>query len=278
MNRIHPRFTVIGKTALFFFLPLLVLVWMSTQAVAPYTLHLGLIVFLAAVSLAFVQQETLPFTRVVLHSLIILLLVGGTGWFLSPFFFLLYLLPIYLGFLYVPAVAFGFLAALLVIFASSVGEVDIAFDIMTLLSLLLVIPLVMYLRRKYLVLRQTDRDILILEDESRIKDVGTIGKLLSNRVTSLGVNVRQPLTFIKQASELLMEGKLDEKETKESIKRIRTTATETLEMVRSFEGETSANEVLKNRDVHEGHGDKGDTGLEALVGEEKTVSMPGKKR
>ena len=247
-NNVHSRFITIGKTALFFLLPLLTLAWTSVPAVAPYTLHLGLIALVAAIALSFIKSEKYSLAKTVLHTIIILLLVGGTGWFLSPFFFLLYLVPIYLGFLFTPAVAFGFLAALLVIFAFSVGEVDVAFDIMTLLSLLLVVPLVIYLRRKYLILRQTTKDILILEDESGIKDADTIGKLLSNRVTNLGVNVRQPLTFIKQAATLLMEGNLTPQEATTHVERIKTTATETLEMIRSFEGQTSANVVLRNKE------------------------------
>lgn len=245
----------IGLTVLFFALPLLVLVWTSAPVVSSYTLHLGVLAIVAAVSLTFARRgdTSLQLPRVILHTLIILLLVGGTGWFLSPFFFLLYLLPFYLGFLYVPSVAFGFLAAILVIFASSVGEVDIAFDLMTLLSLLLVIPLIIYLRRKYLVLRQSNKEILILENESHIKDAGTISSLLSNRVTSLGVDMRQPLTFIKQAAILLVEGRhmLTQEEADQQIERIRTTAEEALELVRSFEGETSANKVLRKRYEHE---------------------------
>lgn len=241
------RLKNIGRTVTFFFLPLLVLVWTSLPAVAEYTLHLGLVALVAAISFFFIKRDSLQFSKTILQALIVLLLVGGTGWFLSPFFFLLYLLPLYLGFVYTPAVAFGFLAALLVIFAFSIGEVDIAFDIMTLLSLLLVVPLVIYLRKKYLVIRQSARDILILEDESGIKDTDTIKRLLANRVTNLGVNVRQPLTFIKHASLVLLDDMLEGPEAMQQLKRIHTTAEETLEMIRSFEGETSANKVLRHR-------------------------------
>lgn len=248
MNEEIPgRIKTVGRTVAFFLLPLLVLLWTSLPRIAPYTLHVGLIVLMGAIGLAFVKRDSLQLSKTTMYTLVVLLLVGGTGWFLSPFFFLLYLLPLYLGFLYTPAVAFGFLAALLIIFAFSIGEVDIAFDIMTLLSLLLVVPLVIYLRKKYLVIRQSHKDILILEDESGIRDANTIGRLLSNRVTNLGVNVRQPLTFIKQSAALLSEGGLDAAETNQQIKRIHTTAEETLEMIRSFEGETSANKVLRHR-------------------------------
>lgn len=240
---------IVTKTILFFFLPLVVFALSSIQAMSAYTLHLGLIFFVIAIALSFVKNEKLALSKTTINSVIILLLVGGTGWFLSPFFFLLYLLPIYLGFLYVPSVAFGFLAALLIIFASSVGEVNVSFDIMTLLSLLLVIPLVIYLRKKFLILKQTDKDILILQDESAIKDTDTIAALLANRITNLGVTIRQPLSFIRQAATVLLEEDLSPKEATEYLKRIRSTATESLQDIRDFEGDTSANEVLENPDT-----------------------------
>ncbi len=241
------KLSVLGRTALFFILPLLVLGWTSIKLTAGFSLHFGLLVLLVLVALSFIRREGLQTTKSILMTLLVLFLVGGTGWFLSPFFFLLYLVPIYLGVLYNAAVSFGFLAALLVIFSSSVGEVDVSYDIMTLLSLLLVIPLVIYLRKRYLILRQTDKDILILQDDTGIKDTNTITRLLSNRITNLGVTVRQPLTFIRQAATVLLEEDLTEKEATTFIQRIRTTSTETLEHVRKFEGDTSANEVLTNK-------------------------------
>ena len=241
------RVVNISRTVAFFVLPLLVFTWTSVPFVAPYTLPLAVVAGLIAIGMVFVKSERLQFTKTLLNSMIILLIVGGTGWFLSPFFFLLYLLPMYLGFLYVPVVSFGFLAALLLIFTSSVGEVDLAFDVMTLLSLLIAVPLIIYLRKKYLVLRQSTKDILILQDDTGIKDADTITKLLSNRVTNLGVTVRQPLTFIKQAATLLLDHDLTAHEAATYIKRIKTTAAETLDHVRKFEGDTSSNEVLVNR-------------------------------
>jgi hypothetical protein len=246
-----PSFRTISRTALFFFLPFIAYVLSSIPALTRYTIHLALLLFVVAIGLSFVKNPKLNLLKTTINSLIILLLVGGTGWFLSPFFFLLYLLPVYLGFLYVPSVAFGFLAALLVIFAFSVGEVEASFDIMTLLSLLLDVPLVIYLRKKYLILKQTDKDILILEDGSGIKDTDTIASLLANRITNLGVTIRQPLSFIKQAATVLIEEDLSPKEATEYLKRIRATATESLKDIREFEGDTSANEVLENSDTKE---------------------------
>ncbi len=242
----------IGKTTLFFFLPLFIGLITSNPFTGPFTIHLALFFVLCAIALGFVKSQRVALLKTVIQSFVILLLVGGTGWFFSPFFFLLYLFPVYLGFLYAPTVAFGFLAALLIIFGVSVGDVDVSFDILILISLLLVIPLIIYLRKKYLILRQSNKDILILQDDSGIKDSDTIASLLSNRITKLGVTVRQPLSFIKQASQVLLEEDLSPEEATEYLKRIRLTATESLKEISEFEGDTSANEVLKNRREEDG--------------------------
>lgn len=246
------KLNTVYRAGLFFFLPLIIFVWTSVPALSKFTLHLALVLGLTAGILAFIKKKdsraaAWRLTASTIYIAFIITLVGATGWFFSPFFFLLYLAPLYLGFQYNPAVAFSFLAALLIIFSSSVGEVDVAYDVLTLISLLLVIPLVIYLRRSYLILRQSAKDILILEDDSGIKDADTIGKLLANRVTSLGVNMRQPLTYVKQAATVLLQGSLSKEDTTKYLQRMRTTATETLEMIRKFEGDTSANVVLQNR-------------------------------
>lgn len=254
MTRTRSRSVRLSQAVLWFGLPLLVLMVTSLPGISGYTLHLALLVLLASIVLLFVKRvypegsrrEGLRLVKTALLVLLVLLLVGATGWFFSPFFFLLYLVPLYLGFLYTPLAALAFLSALLVIFASSVGEVDLAYDMMILLSLLLAIPLVIYLRRKYLILKQGSKDILILEEESGIKDMDTISRLLANRITNLGVSLRQPLTYIKQASTLLLDGELEPDEAGKQLARINTTASEALEHIKQFEGKTSANVVLGN--------------------------------
>lgn len=242
------RLQTFGKIGAFFLLPLLVFTWTSIPGPAAFTIHFALVVLLVTIGLTFVKRDSWQLPKTIISSLLVLLLVGGTGWFLSPFFFLLYLLPIYLGFLYAPAVAFGFLAGLIVIFAFSVGEVDVAFDIMTLLSLLLVIPLIIYLRRQFLVIRQSRKEILILEDEnSGIQDLDTISRLLSNRITKLGVALRDPLTFIKQASSSLLDSGVPVSQMNNVLERIRSAASQSLEFIRDFESDTSTNKVLTNQ-------------------------------
>lgn len=242
----------VGRSLLFFIIPVAILVWTSIPAVASFSLHLALVLGLVAVTLAFVKKEKLSWLRIAKSATLVMFvvtLVGATGWFLSPFFFLMYLTPLYLGFLFTPTVAFSFLAALFLIFSSSIGEVDIAYDVMTLISLLLVVPLVIFLRRKYLVIQQSQKDILILKSEGRILNMNTIGRLLANRITNLGVSLRQPLTHVEQAAAMLSDRKMKAKEELQFIDRIYLTAKEALDVLKKFEGSTSVNVVLERSEA-----------------------------
>jgi len=83
----------------------------------------------------------------------VLFLVGVTGWYFSPFFFTLYLLAIMLSFVFSSFVSCLFAITLAVLFSFNVGEVDLAYDILVILSFLTVIPLSYYLRKEYVKLK-----------------------------------------------------------------------------------------------------------------------------
>lgn len=153
MNVRLPHFL---RSLLLLVLPFAVLAGTLWQVSSGYVLYIWLISLIGVVVFEFVQGSRWQFAKVVLQTVMVLLLIGATGWFVSPFFFLLYLLLVYVGFLYRPSAAFSLLAGLLGIFVFSVGRVDTAFDSMTLASLLLVIPLVAYMRKKYQVVEHAD--------------------------------------------------------------------------------------------------------------------------
>ncbi len=244
-----------GYSVLFFLLPLLVFAWTSIPLLAPYTLFLSLVFLLVAIGVGLATQGNMGprmmSVRSVLMVMTVLLVVGATNWFFSPFFFLLYLVPLYLGFVRSTMVSFSFLVALLLMFSASVGEVDITYDFLILLSLLSVVPLVIFLRKRYLVIRQSKKDILILEKSPGGRRVDTISHLLSNRVTNLGVTIRQPITYIKQTAGLILEAETDSEEITKYVKRIRMAAVEAIELVKSFEDDTSANVVLRTKKKQE---------------------------
>ena len=73
----------------FFLIPLVVFGWTSFPIVAGYTLHLFMVFFLVSMAMAFMKSERIKFFKTMLHVATVMLLVGSTGWFFSPFFFFL---------------------------------------------------------------------------------------------------------------------------------------------------------------------------------------------
>ncbi|MDP3685797.1 MAG: hypothetical protein Q8R32_03120 [bacterium] len=189
-----------------------------------------------------------PTTKVLLWTLVVLSLVGSTGWFFSPFFFALYLLGIALGFLYSVGVAVAFTLALLTMFASSIGEVSATHDFLTLLSLLSVIPITIGLRRSFLLVQQAKKGILILEpDERAPSGITSLDAILRNHVNRVGVLLRQPLTYVKQGLSLLAEGKLSEPEYQETLPRMQKSVEDLFTIVKEFESETTKNVFMGRR-------------------------------
>lgn len=127
----------------------------------------------------------------------ILLWVGTTGWFLSPFFYLLYLVAISLAFLFNTSVAFSFILVLVAILLPQIGGVKAQVDIASLISLLLVIPLAYYLRREYVARIEREKKILVLEREHKALQ-SKVDEILTNKVVSLGTQLREPINDIRQ--------------------------------------------------------------------------------
>ena len=92
-------------------------------------------------------------TFVYLLIAFVLFLVASTGWFFSPFFFFLYLLAIFLAFIFSAKMSIIFVVVLATLFSFNIGEVDLAYDLIVVLSFLTTIPLSLYLRKNYLKLR-----------------------------------------------------------------------------------------------------------------------------
>jgi len=135
-----------------------------------------------------------------------LFLVGATNWFFSPFFFVLYLLTIGITFVFTPAAGLGFAISLVLLFVFNVGEVDVAYDSLVLLSLLGTFPVAMFLRREYLKLQENQKIILILEKQAKEAQT-TVEKLLANVVTYTSAELRAPLVNIKNHAHLLLSNK-----------------------------------------------------------------------
>lgn len=176
-----------------------------------------------------------------------LILVGLSGWFYSPFFYALYLLIVALGFLYTAGVAIAFTITLFFITAfvgAASKEIKTANDFLALVSFLSVIPIVIALRRSYLLVQQEKRGILILESERGKSGITSLEDILSNRVNRIGILLRQPVTYLKQGLALLEGGRLTRKELPEVLRRMRKATEELFTLVKEFERGTTKNVLL----------------------------------
>ena len=172
----------------------------------------------------------------------VLLLVAATGWFFSPFFFTLYLLGVTLALMYSPTVSTSFIVTTVALFSFNVGEVDLAYDFLIILSLLATIPVGLSLRKEYLKLKESAKEILVLQHEHE-KYKNELEEVLANTKNNFAVNLRQPLNDIKQLA-FRMEKIKSQAEEKKDRERIIASSEEALRMLKNFEEETTGKKLL----------------------------------
>lgn len=175
----------------------------------------------------------------------ILLWVGNSGWSLSPFFYLLYIVGISVAFLFSTSVSFSFVLVLVAILLPSMGEVRTDFDIVTVLSLLLIIPLSYFLSHTYLKVKEKEKKILILENEKRTYK-SKVEELLENKITKIGADLREPLNDIKQLA-LYYPHIETQQEKNEYRHRIILSSQKALDLLDTFEKDTTGRGVLRNK-------------------------------
>lgn len=214
----------------------------------PFSLQMTLISLLALIVYGAIVKkrgqlilETSAF--VFLFYAFVLFLVASTGWFFSPFFFALYLLAILLAFVFDIKTSLGFVITLVVLFSFNIGEVDLTYDFLVVLSLLTVVPLSVYLRREYLRLREAEKKILVLEKEGDTEGRSKVEEILANKVNNFAVNLRQPMNDVKQLAHRLENVKSKESFDK-TRQRILASIDESLRMLKSFEEEVTGKKLL----------------------------------
>ena len=182
-----------------------------------------------------------------LLTAIILLVVAATGWFFSPFFFTLYLLALVLAFESEPAVGIGFIAVLVGLFSLNVGEVDVAYDFLVILSLIAFIPLTLYLRREFLKLKEAEKEILVLRKTSLNPPSGIVEDILLNKIHNFSANLRQPINDIKQLTYHMV--KHDARIEREKLQeRVLACSEEALRSLKKFEDETTGSISVTTKD------------------------------
>lgn len=221
-----------------------------TRAYAPDILLVCVIV-IAAINLLYMQRvHKKPVTadsktfKVLMFTLVIaiLLWVGNTGWSVSPFFYLLYLVGISLGFLFSPSVMFSFVLVLIGVLLPNVGNIDTRVDFVTFFSLFLIIPLSYFLRREYLKKIEREKKILILEKEHKAYE-NKVEEILANKITRVGTELREPINDVKQ---LALYAKSQKKVFKdEDYDAIIASSEKALNYLKHFEEDTTGRILVK---------------------------------
>lgn len=175
----------------------------------------------------------------------ILLWVGSTGWVFSPFFYLLFIVGISVAFLFSTSVSFSFVLVLVAILLPNFEDVRGNFDIITVISLLLIIPLSYFLSHAYLKIKEKEKKILILEDESKTQR-SKVEELLHNQITKISAELREPINDIKQMS-LYYPKASTKKDQEEYIERITKSSETALQLLNSFEKETTGRVVASTK-------------------------------
>lgn len=141
-----------------------------------------------------------------LVTVFILFLVAATGWFFSPFFFTLYLIAVFLSFIFPLQTALSFVITLVLLFSFNIGEVDITYDFLVILSLLSVVPLSFYLRAEYLRLKEAEKEILVMQKQQQSYK-NKVEEALANIVINFAADIRQPINDTKQLAFRLQQVK-----------------------------------------------------------------------
>lgn len=135
-----------------------------------------------------IQNRT--FFGVLLFTLLTLVL--NTGWFYSPFLFVLYLAAIAIALLYSFVSSTMFLVGLCIFFIQYVQPNNPWYDIMRICALFTALPLSIHFSSEFLRLKQSARHILILKDE-RDHYLSELERLRKNELVWNNVLLRQSL-------------------------------------------------------------------------------------
>lgn len=191
------------------------------------------------------DNETLRRSYFLTVFIALLLWIGVTGWFVSPFFYFLYLMAIVLGFMYSSFTTFLFVLVLVGFFLPNVGSIDFAVDVITLISLSSVVPLTYFLQKEYLHLKQAENKILILEDHKKVVR-NRVDEVLANKVSRFAVDLRQPVNDIRQVALHTMKTKKPEKAL-DALHKIAVLGRESLDQIEKFEEHVTGRHLLHTK-------------------------------
>lgn len=240
MKKIPPTYIIIGLTLVVFFVT-------KNPYTAAFRLQIAMAVLLGLVGyLVATRKKVKGAALYYLLTATVLSLVAATGWFFSPFFFSLYLLAVVLAFVFPLPASLGFVATLVGLFSFNVGEVDLAYDFLVVLSLITVIPVSIYLRKEYLKLKENEKEILVLKHQQQEAYKSVIEEVLSNTLEKFAENIRQPINDVKQLA-VHMADHREKAELDKHLKEMAKLADEAMLQLKQFEEEATGNKLARTK-------------------------------
>ena len=228
-------------------------VWVFLMTTLPATRSFVNSLFLLYLAIAFLGSLYFPVARksirseAVLGSYMLLIFVsvlfwvGVTGWFFSPFFYVLYLLAIMLSFIATPFSTLLFVLTLIGLFIPNIGSIDVTLDMITVFSLFSIVPITFFLQKEYLRLREQDKKVLILEEET--SDMrNKVEEVLRNKIIRFAVTVRQPVNDIKQMA--IVAQKDEKNKLNGALRKIARLSDDSLALIEEFEVSVTGQELL----------------------------------
>ncbi|KXK10241.1 MAG: hypothetical protein UZ22_OP11002000886 [Microgenomates bacterium OLB23] len=147
-----------------------------------------------------------------------------------------------LSFIVSPFATLLFVITLIGLFAPNIGSIDVTLDFITVASLFSIVPITYFLQREYLYLRQQERKVLILEEETENLR-NKVDEVLRNRVIKFAVGLRQSVNDMKQTA-MVAQNITEKTKLKTSLKNIAVLGDETLQQIESFEVEVTGKKLV----------------------------------
>ncbi|MBI4137472.1 hypothetical protein HY469_05415 [Candidatus Roizmanbacteria bacterium] len=179
----------------------------------------------------------------------IISLVASTGWFESPFSFMLYFLIVVLSIFFPPYASMVFVSTLLGIAAIANNDENLSHIFLTLLSLLACVPISLYIRTIYLDYKQSQKEILILKKRFHKHYYNHAQEILDNAIDHFATDLRGEIGIIKQLSyELSHEH--DHARLNAELERLDESVARALRAISYFEEETTGNKMIPSK-IHD---------------------------
>jgi hypothetical protein len=189
------------------------------------------------------EKKIEQISHVILFSFgaFILMLIGSTGWLVSPFMFGVYMLIIGQSLLFHSTVPILQVGMLLIIVFAGTNNIE-SLDFLHIFTLLAIIPLSYFMKEKYLSIKEAQNSILILKKSDK-QYADSVEELLDNVIYRFAAKIRESLSHNKMLV-YRMETETDPIKQKQLRKEILDSTDTSLKLLKDFEEDTTGSKLI----------------------------------